>query len=122
MNLERVRFQFNGKPPDSPVCGTGHLAIRLNTPHPHPPGRSACLSSVPSHNLDLQPAPRTPGILPRWSWETTSWRDSKLRAKPSVVNVNDEWPIRATIWDECTYRLRSIAVRSVVAARRKVDS
>jgi len=42
--------------------------------------RSDCLSSVPSHN--------PLGILfPGWSWETTSWRDSKLRAKPSVLNA-----------------------------------
>lgn len=63
--------------------------------------RSACLSSVLSHNLDHPPTPLThsspSSILPRWSWETTSWRDSKLRAKPSVVNVNDEWAIRAAI-------------------------
>lgn len=40
-----------------PVCGGVHLAIRLNTPHPRPPGRSPCLSSVPSRNLDLRPPP-----------------------------------------------------------------
>lgn len=39
-----------------------------------------------------RPPPTHPSVPPRWSWETTSWRHSKLRAKPSVVNVNDEWP------------------------------
>lgn len=100
----RVRFQFNGKPPDPPVCGTGHLAIRLNTPHPHP---GADRPAYLLFHLTISTLVRSPGILPRCSWETTSWRDSKLRAKPSVVNVSDEWPIRVAR-DECTYRSRSI--------------
>ncbi|KYN12738.1 hypothetical protein ALC57_15077 [Trachymyrmex cornetzi] len=81
-----------------------HLAIRSNTLHPRvqkPIGLPIFCSISQSGSARYT----SHGILlPRWSWETTSWRDSKLRAKPSVVA--GEADLRVTVLRPRPARLR----------------